>query len=165
MKQCSELKHRLSCKRACSEYLTASRSWARSSLLRDCNGRLYAIYALWGKGQFKVRITLLPPPKQKPPSGTNRQGQARTNPQRSGKAVYIIAPLPCYVNTWKGSFTMRTHKTTRKRMQAAALLLTGALLGALGTAALSDIEREAQTAPPQCTAPQERRAGSIRVRG
>ena len=36
---------------------------------------------------------------------------------------------------------MRTRKTTRKRTQAAALLLTGALLGALGTATLSDKER------------------------
>ena len=84
---------------------------------------------------------MLLPPKQKPPSGTNRQGQARTNPQRSGKAVYIIAPLPCYVNTWKGSFTMKSRRNTCRTAQTAALLLTGAILGALGTATLSDKER------------------------
>lgn len=56
--------------------------------------------------------------------------------------LIIAYPLPNVKEIdMKGSFTMRTHKTTRKRMQAAALLLTGALLGALGTATLSDKER------------------------
>lgn len=36
---------------------------------------------------------------------------------------------------------MKSRRNTRRTAQTAALLLTGALLGALGTAALSDKER------------------------
>ena len=36
---------------------------------------------------------------------------------------------------------MKSRRNTRRTAQTAALLLTGAILGALGTAALSDIER------------------------
>ncbi len=44
----------------------------------------------------------------------------------------------------KGSFTMKPRRNTHRTAQTAALLLTGALLGALGTAALSDKERSSE---------------------
>lgn len=79
--------------------------------------------------------------KVKAPAGNQPTGASKNQPAEEREAIHIIAPLPPLCQYTERKFTMKSRRNTRRTAQTAALLLTGALLGALVTAALSDKER------------------------